>query len=266
MKLSDFFAGNGVISEGQNDKNFRKLAQFVVTAVEKSLQQGREPDDVMRSRGRRGEVEAWYLGEKMPHPPILDDLFKNLVISFVSVPGRAEKASFFKTVGYDILRVYRAGTNDVTPEEWKFAVWQDAANWWKESKQDALHELIHMMDFRRAGMKSSPEPNYDPAAMAKHDPDPQEVEKYVHDNWEWNAIIQEEFMNLDQYLEKSGATTWEQAQTYLGKTAQEFYKKIFEAIGESFTRHFTEEDRKKLAKRTYQYWNDARTKYSQQKT
>ena len=255
--LREFFS----LDEGANDKEYREIAMSAADSIVSALKTGKmkpkledsDRKDIGDGREVPGETHyAVYDLEKF------DARFKDLELAIgvsdggiaggTYARGRSKKMRISIT-GTDTNGDYIGSAAGM--KKWKSYVSHGIGNFLDRHRDVFVHEFIHHLDRMRI-----------PTAVWGT-----EVaragrggESYYNNPVELNAFMQ---MGMSKLANKfKTIKTRKGAEMMVGKTPQDFYKKLEQSMDPKFIKALTPDNKRRLQKRSYQLWQDVMAKFT----
>jgi hypothetical protein len=254
MKLRDIF-----ILEGAKDADYRETIDHMIEVIQQNVR-NKKPDRMITSLAP--DVIAVYVGAEMDVPAELVPYFENLLVKFRATPRRESSTAMYQRGDkFEHVTIFFHLERPRKVQEWQDTVAKNAAAWVRSRRDSLFHELVHLVDTHR--FKDPEHINRSAVAADKRDEnDPDTMFKYFNAPHELNAYFQSHFDNLEQRFTR-GFPTFEAAMKSIGaNTSAQFVKWVRDSMDTNVVDHLTQDNVHRLDKRSYQFYQDLRHRFS----
>jgi len=244
------------LSEGEKDTEYRKIAQSSLELIVDAL---KKKSLVFWYETQESDPTGWAVVPGSPKNYIVFDLSKipnheNLQLALGISDGSVSGGLYSNVKGksrISITAMDKSGNflkKDGTAINWlnKLSDGHKAAEFLLRYDNVFVHEFIHHLDKKRITTKAWNKAINKMAGGGKA--------TYYNDPIELNAFIQMGFSNFEKRL--NHVKSLGGVKLILGATPQEFYKRLEAAMDKNFMANLSADNKKKLQKRSYQFWQD----------
>jgi hypothetical protein len=239
ITLLEFFA----LAEGEHDASFRREARQAIDKIVAGAKKnagkpelGGAAEIEERSGFKVIVVDARKLGLDQDLEIIVNSPKEKLPMHGTFVPRDGQHG--------DRIELFITDPRDEEEMLGTIGRWFPVFISQRAARSVFIHEYIHLLDYHRIG----------PAVMKRLNLIGIGDEGYHNSPLELNAYIQQGLARVEDELKRAGSK--EAALAVMGKTPQEFHKRVLKHMNKSFLKNLTDDNKKKLAKRVYQMYKD----------
>lgn len=259
MRMRDVFK----MDEGVRDKFFRDKAQQLFRALGEYIQKNPEPEHMqMSSLGPAGIYRFRDSGN-----PLLDDLW----VAIVAVTGgkKGQQADYTPPeTDYGPAMIsfytYHPKFEKMNEQAWRALLPSIVSKMWNsQARSSIVHELTHHIDYHRWK-----DPETFAATYRRKDAEASiDAGKYYSDPAEMNAFTQQMFDYIDRQIESSDFidSMKKFKIAFDVKNAEDLFDVILQEMKNKkplLAKHIIGDFKRRLQKRTYQYWIDLERRFS----